>query len=173
MDEQINQEQLKELLHYDPETGVFRWKGTLGSRAKGSRAKAGDVAGSAYSTGYVCIRIFNKVYYAHRLAWLYTCGEFPEDQIDHINGLRDDNRIINLRAVTQAENARNLRLRKSNTSGYIGVGWDPENNKWKVQISKANYGRFKSKSDAIAKAKEVYKKLGYHKNHGKRITANG
>ena len=168
MDAQINQEQLKELLHYDPETGVFKWKNTLGSRAK-----AGDVAGTLNGNGYIYIKIRQKLYRAHRLVWLYTHGKFPENHIDHINGLRDDNRIINLRAVTQTENNRNQFIPTNNTSGHIGVGWDTEKNRWKVQIARVSYGRFKSKGDAVAKAKKVYKELGFHENHGKRVTANG
>ena len=117
--------------------------------------------------------VFNKKYYAHRLAWLYVHGEFPKNGMDHINGLRNDNRIINLRAVSDKENSRNLSLRKDNVSGHIGVSWDTEKNKWKVTITGVHYGRFKSKSAAIAKAKEVYKELGYHENHGRRMTANG
>ena len=104
---------------------------------------------------------------------MYNYGKFPEDQIDHINGIKNDNRIINLRAVSGKENSRNFSLRKDNVSGHIGVGWDSENNRWRVQISKAYYGSFECKSDAIAKAKKVYKELGFHKNHGKRVTANG
>ena len=168
MDEQINQEQLKELLHYDPETGVFKWKDTFGRRAK-----QGAIAGCLRDNGYIYIKTRQKQYRAHRLAWLYTHGKFPEDQIDHINGIKNDNRIINLRAVSDKENSRNLSLRKDNVSGHIGVSWDTEKNKWKVTITGVHYGRFKSKSDAIAKAKEVYKELGYHENHGKRVTANG
>jgi hypothetical protein len=166
MDEQINQGRLKNFLHYDPETGVFKWKDTFGWRAK-----QGTVAGSVKASGYIYIRLKLKQYRAHRLAWLYTYGKFPEDQIDHINGIKNDNRIINLRAVSDKENSRNLRLRKDNTSGYIGVRWDTD--KWRVIILRKQYGRFKSKSDAIAKAKEVYKELGFHENHGKRVTANG
>ena len=168
MDEQINQEQLKELLHYDPETGVFKWKIAISHRIK-----VGDVAGSTNSTGYVHIKIRQKRYKAHRLAWLYNYGKFPEDQIDHINGLRDDNRIINLRAVTRTENARNQFIPTNNTSGHIGVSWYTERNKWIVRVQGIGYGSFECKLDAIARVKEVYKELGYHENHGKRITANG
>ena len=168
MDAQINQEQLKKLLDYDPETGVFRWKDTLGSRAK-----AGDVAGTLNGNGYIYIKIRQKPYRAHRLVWLYTHGKFPENHMDHINGLRDDNRIINLRAVTRTENARNQFIPTNNTSGHIGVSWYTEKNRWRVRVQGIGYGSFECKSDAIAKAKKVYKELGYHENHGKGITANG
>jgi hypothetical protein len=174
MDEQINQEQLKELLHYDPETGVFKWK-----IANSYRIKIGDVAGyinGSNGSGYTIITVFNKPYGAHRLAWLYTHGKFPEDQIDHINKDKTDNRLVNLRAVSNKENGKNKFIPTNNTSGHIGVVWDTKNNRWKVQVrggSKAYHGSFECKSDAVARAKKVYKELGFHENHGKRITANG
>ena len=168
MDEQINQEHLKDLLHYDPETGVFKWKDTFGWKAK-----RGTIAGGINGSGYIYIRLKRKKYRAHRLAWLYTYGKFPEDQIDHINRDKTDNRLVNLRAVSGKENSRNQFIPTNNTSGHIGVSWDTEKNRWRVQIAKVSYGRFKSKGDAVAKAKEVYKELGFHENHGKRVTANG
>ena len=171
MDEQINQEHLKELLHYDPETGVFKWKDTFGWRAK-----QGTIAGGINGSGYIYIRLKRKKYRAHRLAWLYTYGKFPEDQIDHINKDKTDNRLVNLRAVSNKENGKNKFIPTNNTSGHIGVVWDTKNNRWKVQVrggSKAYHGSFECKSDAVARAKKVYKKLGFHKNHGKRKTANG
>jgi len=152
MDEQINQEQLKELLHYDPETGVFKWKDTFGWKAK-----QGTIAGGINGSGYIYIRLKRKKYRAHRLAWLYTY----------------DNRLVNLRAVSGKENSRNQFIPTNNTSGHIGVSWHTKNNRWRVSVSKVYYGSFECKSDAIAKAKKVYKELGYHENHGKRITANG
>ena len=168
MDEQINQEQLKELLHYDPETGVFKWKDTFGWKAK-----QGTIAGGINGSGYIYIRLKRKKYRAHRLAWLYTYGKFPEDQIDHINRDKTDNRLVNLRAVSGKENSRNQFIPTNNTSGHIGVSWHTKNNRWRVSVSKVYYGSFECKSDAIAKAKKVYKELGYHENHGKRVTANG
>ncbi len=168
MDEQINQEHLKDLLHYDPETGVFKWKDTFGWKAK-----RGTIAGGINGSGYIYIRLKRKKYRAHRLAWLYTYGKFPEDQIDHINRDKTDNRLVNLRAVSGKENSRNQFIPTNNTSGHIGVSWHTKNNRWRVSVSKVYYGSFECKSDAIAKAKKVYKELGYHENHGKRITANG
>jgi hypothetical protein len=124
-------ERLKELLHYAPDTGLFTW---AKSRRKCSiGAKAGCVA----KNGYVVLRLDNKLYLAHRLAWLHTYGQWPAEQIDHINGDRSDNKINNLRAVSNIENAQNGRKPKpSNKSGFLGVR--KENSKWLAEI-KVNY----------------------------------
>lgn len=96
----ITQEELKEYLHYDPLTGDFNW--TIGKRG----LKVNSKAGSMNDQGYVIIRINNIRYRAHRLAWLYVYGHFPINEIDHINGVRSDNRIENLRdAIAARKNA--------------------------------------------------------------------
>ena len=87
------------------------------------------------SHGYICIRVDNVLYTAHRLAWLYAYGRWPTHQLDHINKDRADNRLCNLREATNAENAQN-RKRRDNKTGYTGV--NRENNKWKAEI-KLNY----------------------------------
>jgi hypothetical protein len=157
----LNQETLKKYLTYDPETGLFRWK--IARR----RIKAGEVAGCLRPDGYVNIMVLSKKYLAHRLAWLYVHGKFAEDFMDHINGIKNDNRIINLRSVTRSENQKNMSLRKNSISGVIGVAWNKRDQVWQVNIQRIGYGSFKSKSDAIKKSKEVYKELGFHENHGK------
>ena len=112
----ITQERLKELLHYDPETGVFTY---LVSR-RGS-VKVGNRAGYK-SNGYLRIKIDGKAYLIHRLAWLYVYGDLPPMDIDHINGSRDDNRLINLRCATRSENIQNLRKHRSdNLLNKLGV----------------------------------------------------
>lgn len=112
----ITQNTLKELFDYNPDTGLFTWK-----VAKARRIKAGDVAGNLNNTGYIHIRVDGKNYQAHRLAWLYTHGKFPDNCIDHINGIKDDNRISNLRDVTTQENNSTL-LAKKNTSDAVPLG---------------------------------------------------
>jgi len=158
----LNQKTLKKYLNYDPETGIFKWK-----ISNTNRVKIGDVAGYLRPDGYIKIKLFNKIYFAHRLAWLYVHGKFPEDCMDHINGIKHDNKIINLRAVTLVENNRNRLMPKTNTSGVMGVSWCKPYQKWQVMIQKTHYGRFKFKSDAIEKAEKVYKELGFHPNHGR------
>jgi hypothetical protein len=112
----ITQKQLKELLSYDSNTGVFTW-----IKKTSNRAPVGNVAGYLNHDGYVYIKINNKIYSAHRLAWLFTNKAYPENMIDHINGNRSDNRICNLREATRVENAYNQKKQKNNTSGVKGV----------------------------------------------------
>jgi hypothetical protein len=127
----LTQEKIKELLDYNPETGIFIWKSKT---SKYSPIKVGSIAGYLKSSGYRIIEIYNKAFREHRLAWLYVYGVFPSDQIDHINGIRDDNRISNLREATNKENSFNKKPSKNNTSGYKGVSWNKKNNKWVSQI---------------------------------------
>ncbi len=118
----LTRERLKELLDYDPATGIFVWKVDRGN----NRVKVGSAAGGGGDDGrgYNRIMIDGKSYRSHRLAWLDVYGSFPPDMIDHINGIRDDNRIENLRAVSNQENSRNVNKSTNNTSGYLGVCWD-------------------------------------------------
>ena len=145
----ITKERLDELLAYDPETGHFTW----GVRA-GSRALVGTVAGSPNTNGHVHIGVDGKRYLAHRLAFLKMTGVMPDDQVDHINGVRDDNRWPNLRPATNAENGRNRRTQTTNTSGVPGVGWYARLGKWQAYI-RVNYkhihlGLFTEFEDAVA-----------------------
>jgi hypothetical protein len=110
----LTQSRLKELLHYCPETGVFTWNKTLGSRAQ-----AGSSAGFN-SDGYRRICLDGREYKAHRLAWLYVTGDWPDQHIDHIDGQRSNNAFANLRDVPQSVNNQNFRLAKrSNKTGQL------------------------------------------------------
>jgi hypothetical protein len=128
----LTQKELKELLHYNPETGVFTWKVT-----KSNRAVKGSVAGRTNSRGYIKIRIQGKSYAAHRLAWLYMMGEWPKNYIDHVNGVRDDNRRSNLREATRQQNQFNRPSSKNSLCTYKGVSWNRKSKKWQV-ASKLN-----------------------------------
>ena len=166
---ELTQTWLKEVLHYDENSGEFRWK-----MDKGSRARAGGVAGNLNKiNGYIHIRLDGKLYKAHRLAWLYVHGKFPDNHTDHQNRCKIDNRISNLRDVTNAENQRNRSLNKNSTSGVTGVSWHSPLNKWRANIKidgKTNHlGYFTNKEDAIKCRQAANIKYGFHKNHGKAI----
>lgn len=162
----IDQKTLKEYLSYDPETGIF-------TRLIGSGGvMAGEVVGSRHPyAGYLLIQVNHSRHPAHRLAWLYMYGEFPDAEIDHINGVRDDNRIANLRAVTKLENARNRRLQKTNVSGVSGVGWHRAASKWSVRIrvdfKEKWLGTYDDFFEAVCVRKSAENRLGYHPNHGR------
>lgn len=114
----LTQDELKKVLNYDPETGIFTWK------AGGRRHKGGSIAGRI-DRGYVVIDLNYKAHRAHRLAWLYVHGKWPDEVIDHINGVRNDNRIANLRDVTNAVNCQGFRsISPRNKTGYTGVSWN-------------------------------------------------
>lgn len=112
----ITQKRLKKLLYFDPEIGFFIWL------IPSKRVKVGCVAGSLTHEGYVRIGIGSEQYQAHRLAWLYVTGEWPIDEIDHINGARDDNAWANLREASRSMNSQNQRRSCStNKLGVLGV----------------------------------------------------
>ena len=153
----IDQDRLVKLLSYDPETGIFMWRSFRGCQ------KPDRYAGTLRSNGYLQINIDYKLYFAHRLAWLYIHGKWPADEIDHINMIRNDNRICNLREATSAENKRNKRKLCTNTSGFKGVGLEKSNNKWSAKImidgNLMNLGQFYDIADAAAayaRASEMY-----------------
>jgi len=161
----ITQKELKHRLNYIPDTGVFTWRDIKGSR------RANKIAGSINNNGYRIITIDNIGYRAHRIAWLYVYGNLPLNQIDHINGIKTDNKIGNLRDVTQNENSKNSKIGCNNTSGFKGVEWIPSRNKWRALISsnrkKINVGSHSCKLDAIAAVMRARKEYGFHENHGR------
>ena len=144
----LTQERLKELLDYDPDTGVFVWRVSRGS------VKAESVAGCTHHEGYVHISIDGRKRLAHRLAWLYVHGCWPTNQIDHINRVRDDNRLCNLREVTNQKNHWNRGKQKNNSSGLIGVFWDKKAKKWRAYINvcgkQKHLGLFDTQEEANA-----------------------
>ena len=148
-----------ELLTYEPETGLFRWNVNAG---RWGRIKAGTVAGSAgnHGGGYVEINIDGTLYKAHRLAWLYMTGKMPENQVDHINCDRADNKWSNLRAATLRQNLTNKTAYKNNTSGSPGVTWHKRLNMWQARIGlngkRRHIGYWEDK-DAAAEAYKAAK----------------
>ena len=160
----ITQAQLKEKLHYNPDTGVFTRK-----ISTCNKVKVGDIAGYIHTKGYILISLNSKKYCAHRLAFLYMGGEIPEE-VDHINHIRKDNRWFNLRAVTHNENCRNISMQKVNKSGFNGICWHKKAGKWQAYISVQgrciHLGYFTDKNNAISARKEANIKHGFHGNHG-------
>lgn len=147
MIKEITQAELREIVHYDQHTGLFTWAKRLSNRIR-----IGSVAGSITTHGYVMIRINGKNCFAHRLVWLYVHGFFPENDIDHIDRVRHNNSLGNLREVSRSCNIRNSGLRSGNTSGIKGVYFDSLRGKWRSQISVNNknihLGIFDKKIDA-------------------------
>ena len=125
----ITAEQLREILDYNMETGIFIWK-----ISPSKAVKAGDVAGNIDKRGYSTLGIRGEIYRTHRLAWLYVTGSWPTGMIDHINGIKADNRLVNLRDVGAGGNSENVRKpNKRNKSGFMGVIW--YQNKWRASIT--------------------------------------
>jgi hypothetical protein len=124
------QSELKEVLTYCPDSGVFVW-----NCSRNGFVRAGQVAGSMSSKGYVYISIGYKKYQAHRLAWLWMRGNFPAKEIDHINGNPSDNRWCNLRYATRAQNQQNRKRAVVNTSGLKGVSFHKQSGLWRARIT--------------------------------------
>ncbi len=120
MDKNITAQEAAHVLSYDPNTGLF--------------TKNGRLCGTPNGNGYLRISINRRLFYAHRLAWLLMTGEWPENQIDHINRNRCDNRFSNLRKCDHSQNGQNASLSRRNSSGYTGVSWASDANKWRATI---------------------------------------
>jgi len=178
----LTQAYLKECLHYDPETGIFTWierplshfKNVHYQRVYKSR-NMGRVAGHFDITGYIHIRLHGILHRAHRLAFLYMNGSLPENEVDHIDHRRDNNKWENLRQVTSSENRKNCSLRIDNKSGYVGICMPTESNRWLVQIKgdgkHIRVGEFDCLEDAIEARKSAESIYGYHLNHGLQLWA--
>ncbi len=156
----LTQDELHGLVDYDRTTGIMK--------------KNGEIIGGEISNNdrYLKAMLLGTRYKIHRLAWLYVYGEFPKEQIDHINGDRLDNRICNLRDVSQIMNNQNSAKRIDNTSGCVGVKIRLQGNKilWIASIGgkpKKYLGIFNNINDAIIARKMAEYKLGYHENHGR------
>jgi hypothetical protein len=157
----LTQEYLKSILSYNHETGMFLWK----ERKKGRRMnKTSGHLNKSY--GYIEIFIDGKSYYAHLLAWMYEYGYFSVKQIDHINNIRNDNRIINLREATQSQNSQNLKkaISSNKSTGLLGAyrvkGTNRFTSKIKINDKTFNLGRFNTKEEAhkayLDKKREIH-----------------
>ena len=114
----VSRQLLLDVFDYDPDTGVFKWKTSISRKSK-----VGERAGSVSKhLGYRILRFVNHQEYEHRMAWLYVYGRMPEGDVDHINGIKNDNRICNLREASRSKNMLNLhKPNKNNKCGFLGV----------------------------------------------------
>ena len=148
----LTQARLKELLHYDPETGNFTWLVARGATTAGRRA------GGPVSYGYRGIRVDSVLHREHRLAWLYMLGDDPTCDIDHVNRDRSDNRWSNLRLASRSDNLLNQGLSSRNTSGHRNVVWDRRAGSWRVEAQvrgrRTYLGSFSVLSEAAARAEQ-------------------
>ena len=182
-----NPKVLHKVFDCDFETGVLIWKERPVSMFTGGRHSvehtrdlwnkryAGTKALTTTSgPGYHRGHLFGVGIYAHRAIWAMHTGAWPIDQIDHINHIRTDNRIVNLREVTRRQNMQNQTLSARNTSGFLGGSWDQRDKRWIAQIvvngENINLGGYVEKDAAISARKEANNKYGFHKNHGRKIT---
>lgn len=175
----ISPDILRQLLTFSPITGDFSWerpkRDWFVSDAHWFAYNAERHAAAPFSTphsgGYLWGQIGREQLLAHRVAWAYCHGVWPDEQIDHINHDKTDNRVVNLRLAPQAENAKNAGRRSDNTSGYTGVYWNKDRKKWVAQIGLPGpvtkpLGRYALLADAIAARKAAEEKYGFHPNHG-------
>lgn len=177
-------ETLRQLLRYEPDTGKLFWRtadpsmfqdGAYSAERK-CKAWNGKYSGKQAldyrdkERPYPYGDVFGVKCYAHRAIIAITEGYWPEE-VDHINGDKTDNRLVNLRAVTRLENMKNTSRRSDNTSGYTGISYDGERRLWAAEIisegKKKHLGRFASKSQAAAARLAAERKYGFHPNHGR------
>ena len=181
-------EQLRQLLRYDPETGELFWLPRGQEWFEGLKRPAQQLANcwNAHwagklalrvnsTTGYCSGAVLSRPIQGHRVIWSMAHG-VPLDEvglIDHIDGNKSNNRLSNLRMVSQQENCRNAKLYKSNTSGVPGVMWEESHKAWSAKINfggrQRRIGRFKKFEDAVAARKRAEAQHGYHPNHGRAV----
>ena len=158
-------EEIKNNFLYDPKTGfIYRF-------ISGSRHSIRKVEASPTKDNYLYASFNERKFPQHRIAWLLFNGEWPNGEIDHINGNSLDNRFENLRDVSHAINGRNVKLSALNKSGASGVRWKKAINKWVAEITvggkKTHLGCFESVDDAIKARKFAEYQNGFHNNHGR------
>ena len=146
----FSQKELQEILDYNPHTGIFMW------RKQRRGVKVGVPLGTDNGFGYLRITVLGKSYYAHRLAWFYVEGSWP-DQIDHINGIKSDNSYCNLRDVTVQQNAQNkIFPQKTSKSQILGVSWHKKAKKWQAHICIYKERKYLGLFASVEEAQQAY-----------------
>lgn len=170
------------VLCYDSNSGDLKWKKRASFMFKTQRdcdawntRFAGKQVISEDKDGYIRVRIYNRVYKAHRLAWLHFYGQWPVFQIDHENKNKKDNSIKNLRDVDNSTNQKNRKLQRNNVSGCCGVFWSQRDSRWIARIKNKGktfqVGSFVDFSEAVVARNKANEEYGFHKNHGVRSFA--
>ena len=174
---------LRKLLTYDPDTGLLYWRTRTPDMFAAGKQTAGHVCArwnachagteaftSVSNKGYKQGAILGKHALGHRVIWALTNGRWPDDNIDHINGVKSDNRLVNLRDVPQSVNMRNAVKRADNTSGICGVSWNKKGQKWVARIGRGGdqtfLGLFDNLEEATAARKAAEVGHGYTARHG-------
>jgi hypothetical protein len=161
----LSKEEYEKLFDVCFETGILRRKIVVSNRVH-----LRDVVGSKDRCGYLRVNVNKKPQLVHRIIMIMAGMDINGKQTDHINHIRDDNRLENLRAVDQYENSKNQTLKKTNKSGVVGVSWKKQRNKWtaNIQVNKKQYylGMFLNKEEAITARQDANIKYGFHENHG-------
>jgi hypothetical protein len=157
----LNPENIKEIFNYNPETGDLTWRQRIGGRTLG---KIGTLDKDGYLIFLMNYR--KNRYCVHRVIWAYVHGKWPKDQIDHINGIKNDNRLCNLRQANTAENMRNVGRQSHNTSGIKGVSWHKLRGKWRADIKVNQKQIWLGNFDCSAAASFAYQ-IAADKYHGK------
>lgn len=165
----LTAERVRELFNYAPETGRLVAQKT-GNKRYAGRTVGTQVTGRRDGGKHLVLAIDGRNYLAHRVIWLHVHGEWPKHTIDHINGLSNDNRIENLRDVTQLENSRNKKRISSNTSGITGVAWRKSKGKWRAHITimkkSIHLGYFDKFADACEARANAVSSIGFSPRHG-------
>lgn len=144
---------IRDFLTYEPDTGILRWK-----IQRSGGIKPGDIAGTKEKQGYWVVKINGRIYKAHRLAWVLHYGVWPCCDIDHINRIRTDNRISNLRLATRSENCINGPVRKKSQSGAKGVTWMKSSGKWRADIRRNYKLKYLGLFNTVEEASAAYEK---------------
>lgn len=175
----ITPEILRQLLRYEPDSGFLYWKprdlswfvnkrafGRWNAIFPGKRALA-----TPHRSGYLAGEILWEGHLAHRVAVAMSTGEWPKE-VDHINGVKTDNRLVNLRVVDRKGNSRNRPRQRNSTTPHMGIYWRKDVSAWEAQIGIGEtrnlvLGRFDRYEDALAARLEAEARYGYHDNHGR------